>query len=121
MALQDTFNFILFKNAMGVPDEAEGAYAFILKYIFTDIKTTYGIDISTMTEVPDDLKYAIFQHAKYLYTTQQNLTSVFDSVTDKKTGTAKYDPKFPKDILRVYRNYSSEPPAVRVDNTNIGI
>ena len=121
MAVYDNFNFIVFKEAMNVSDQAEATYSIILRSVFQELKNTYSVDIDSMAEVPADLVYAIFRHVKYLYDVQEHSADVMGYSASSDSNKATYKPEFPKEIINTYRQYSTIPPAIRVDNTNIGI
>lgn len=123
-----TFTFGTFKSVMGVSDVSEEAYAFILRTVFKYALKVHSIDLDefvdnevvlgvdedpTFIEVPEDLQYAVFRHAKYLYEVQTKGVEIVDSVKDSGGNTSKFrEAKLPSIITSTYRMYSPIEPII---------
>lgn len=117
-----TFTFGTFKAVMGISDVSEEAYAFILRTVFAYVKKVHSIDVTafsdnevvlaegelpTIITMPEDLQYAMFKHAKFLYEVQVKGSDLVDSVKDSGGNTTRFkDPVLPSVITSTYRMYS---------------
>jgi hypothetical protein len=103
------FNFTVFKSVMEVSDIDEGTYSFVLRAVLLYIKRTFGIDLDTYTDVPLDLQYAIFQHAKYLFDYQKKSISTVGIVMDSNGNRVTHRAVPPTASIYVYKEYSVDP------------
>lgn len=94
---------------MDVADISEGTYAFVLRSVFKYVNVVHAIDIddTDVSEIPEDLQYAMFSHAKFIYETQMKNTAMIESVKDSSGDTVKYNTKLPSIITSTYRMYST--------------
>ena len=123
-----TFTFGTFKAVMGINDVSEETYAFLLRTVFkyalkvhsidledyTDNEVVLGVgETATVIAIPEDLQYAVFKHAKYLYEIQTKGVEIVDSVKDSGGNTSKFrEAKLPSIITSTYRMYSPIEPII---------
>ena len=119
-AYEDTFNFIDFRESMGIQEISEAAYGVILRSIATYLNNIYGIEIDADYKVPYDLKYAIYRHAKYLYETQNLNSDVVQTAAESGGNRAIFSPKLPSDIIMTYKFYSPNPTVVLINSDTTG-
>ena len=119
----NTFTFGTFKAVMDVSDINQEAYAFILRTVFEYTKTVHLIDIdnytgsvadaTTVLDIPMDLQYAVFRHAKHIYDVQTLGTDNIASVKDAAGSTTSYrEPMLPSIVTSTYRMYSPTEPII---------
>jgi len=104
-----SFSFTQFKSVMNISDISEETYSMILKMVFQYVKTVHAIDIDeyeTPDDIPIDLVYAMYSHAKFKYEQQTKSVPTIDSVKNPGGGSVTYSDKFPDIITSTYRMYS---------------
>jgi hypothetical protein len=115
MAINDSFNYAYFKNVMKIADEDDAIYALTFRSTLDHINVFYGIDIDALitaaTDIDYELQLAIFKHVKHQVQLIQANADLIGAVTDAQGGRTTYDKKIPKDVIAVYKAYSTEPPA----------
>ena len=124
----NTFTFGTFKEVMDISDISEETYAFILRAVFKYVLKVHSIDLEefvdnevvlavgeepTFIPIPEDLQYAVFKHAKYLYEIQVKGVEIIDSVKDSGGNTSRFrEAKLPALITSTYRMYSPIEPII---------
>lgn len=104
------FNYTTFKSIMDISDISEETYAFILRSVFQYVSKVHTIDVTgPMTE---DLQYAIFMHAKYIYESQVKNTALIASAKDPSGGSVIYNTRLPAIIESTYKMYSPNDPVI---------
>ena len=72
--------------------------------------TLVPTSITVYTQIPyEDLQYAVFMHAKFLFEYQKKNAQIIDSVTDTAGNKVSYKVKPPETVLSVYLEYSPNP------------
>lgn len=108
------FTYTGFKSIMDVPDITEETYAFVLRTVFKYVNTVHSIDIDNTdsSDISEDLQYAMFIHAKFIYETQIKNASVVSSAKDSAGNSVTYKTELPSIITSTYRMYSPLDPVV---------
>jgi len=108
------FSYTNFKAVMDISDIAESTYAFVMRTVFQYVLKVHVIDIDNIDpeDITEDLQYAMYLHAKYIYETQVRNTPVVESSKDSGGNTVKYNTKMPSIITSTYRMYSPSEPVL---------
>lgn len=105
------FNFIQFKLVMSVADIDETLYAFLLRNVFAMLNTQYSIDVDALTEIEDDLVFAIYRHVRFLYEVEKNNLDTIDKVSDPSGNKTTFKAMLPIEVRAAYKMYSTNLPA----------
>jgi len=98
---------------MGISDISEETYAFVLRSVFKYVNTFHSIDLFADDFVlEEDLQYAMYIHAKYIYENQIKNTAVVTNAKDSAGNTVAYNPKLPSIVHSTYKAYSPIEPAI---------
>ena len=108
------FTYTNFKSVMDISDISEGSYAFVMRTVFQYVLKVHRIDVDdpTADDLTEDLQYAMFMHAKFIYETQVKNTAVVSASKDSAGNTVTYATKMPKIIESTYRMYSPIEPVI---------
>ena len=106
------FNFVHFKNSMGISDMDETAFVLIIRAIFDNLLTQYEIDIDTLNSITYDFTLAVYRHAKFLHEVQKQNLDVIAKTSDASGNRTTFKVEVPKDISATYKMYSPVAPAL---------
>ena len=105
------FSFTQFKTVMDIADIDEPTYALILRAIFDTIDTQHEIVIDDLGVITNDLIYAIYRHAKFVFEVQKNKLDIISKTADSSGNRTTFIVEVPTEVRSVYRMYSPSGPA----------
>ena len=105
------FSFTQFKTVMDVADIDEPTFALILRAIFDTLNTQHEIVIDELEEITNDLIYAIYKHAKFVFEVQKNKLDIISKTADASGNRTTFKVEIPTEVRSIYRMYSPSGPA----------
>ena len=108
MTALESFNFTQFKTVMGVSNIDEATYGLILRAIFARLKTVHSIDLNVVTDISEELVYAIYRHAKFIFEVHKGNLDVIKSTADSSGNRTKFDVETPSAVTGIYKMYSPD-------------
>ena len=103
------FNYISFKQVMGINDIPDATFSLIARSVFNMLLVRFSIDIDNALEIDFALQYAIYRNIKFIYDIQDKNLDHIKAVTNPNGSRTVYELGLPKDIEAVYKMYSPNP------------